>query len=107
MISANGGLPAHRYTPQVTPRWPRGSEPASISWMHSQAHARQAPTMKDIKEHAEHMAKAPLCGAKSRASCKIGKMWWALFKNRHKRFFERKPQLVESQRATTDLTEEG
>ena len=23
MISANGGLPAHRYTPQVTPRWPR------------------------------------------------------------------------------------
>ena len=34
MISANGGLPAHRYTPQVTPRWPRGSEPASadIGW---------------------------------------------------------------------------
>ena len=29
MISANGGLPAHRYTPQVTPGWPRGSEPAS------------------------------------------------------------------------------
>ena len=29
MRSANGGLPAHRYTPQVTPRWPRGSEPAS------------------------------------------------------------------------------
>ena len=29
MISANGGLPAHRYTPQVTPRWPQGSEPAS------------------------------------------------------------------------------
>ena len=29
MISANGGLPAHRYTPQVTPRWPRGFEPAS------------------------------------------------------------------------------
>ena len=29
MISANGGLPAHRYTPPVTPRWPRGSEPAS------------------------------------------------------------------------------
>ena len=29
MISANGGLPAHRYKPQVTPRWPRGSEPAS------------------------------------------------------------------------------
>ena len=29
MISANGGLPAHRYTPQVTPRWPRWSEPAS------------------------------------------------------------------------------
>ena len=29
MISANGGLPAHRYTSQVTQRWPRGSEPAS------------------------------------------------------------------------------
>ena len=32
MISANGGLPAHRYTPQVTQRWPRGSEPASTLW---------------------------------------------------------------------------
>ena len=34
MISANGGLPAHRYTPQVTPRWLRGSEPASqaLQW---------------------------------------------------------------------------
>ena len=31
MISANGGLPAHRYTPQVTQRWPRGSEPASAT----------------------------------------------------------------------------
>ena len=31
MISANGGLPAHRYTPQVTQRWPRVSEPASAS----------------------------------------------------------------------------
>ena len=30
MISANGGLPAHRYVPQVTPRWPRESEPASV-----------------------------------------------------------------------------
>ena len=29
MISANGGLPAHTYTPQVNQRWPRGSEPAS------------------------------------------------------------------------------
>ena len=29
MISANGGLRAHRDTPQVTQRWPRGSEPAS------------------------------------------------------------------------------
>ena len=29
MISASGGLPAHRYTAQVTQRWPRGSEPAS------------------------------------------------------------------------------
>ena len=30
MISANGGLPGHRCTPQVTQRWPRGSEPASL-----------------------------------------------------------------------------
>ena len=29
MISANGGLLAHRYTPQVTQRWPQGSELAS------------------------------------------------------------------------------
>ena len=29
MISANGGLPAHSYTPQVTQRLLRGSEPAS------------------------------------------------------------------------------
>ena len=35
MISVNGGLPAHRYTPQVTPRWPRGSEPASVGDMYS------------------------------------------------------------------------
>ena len=35
MISAHGGLLAHRYTPQVTQRWPRGSKPASVqmpSW---------------------------------------------------------------------------
>ena len=31
MISANGGLPAHRYTPQVTPRWPQGFEPDSVA----------------------------------------------------------------------------
>ena len=29
MKSANGGLPADRYTSQVTQIWPRGSEPAS------------------------------------------------------------------------------
>ena len=34
MISANGGLPAHRYTPQVTQRLPRGSEPASAALFH-------------------------------------------------------------------------
>ena len=32
MISANGGLPAHRYTPQVTQRWPQWSEPASVQY---------------------------------------------------------------------------
>ena len=30
MISANDGLPAHRYTPQVTQRWPQASELASV-----------------------------------------------------------------------------
>ena len=30
MISANGGLPAHRYTPEVSQGRPRGSEPASF-----------------------------------------------------------------------------
>ena len=29
MISAHGGLPAHRYTAQVTQKWPRGSKMAS------------------------------------------------------------------------------
>ena len=49
MISANGGLPAHRYTPQVTPRWPRGSEPAStlpdpeISLVYSLHYGQQCP----------------------------------------------------------------
>ena len=38
MISANGGLPAHRYTPQVTQRWPRGSEPASEGKVGQQLH---------------------------------------------------------------------
>ena len=31
MISGNGGLPAHRYTPQETQTWPRGSEPDSAA----------------------------------------------------------------------------
>ena len=34
MISANGGLPAHRYTPQVTPRWPWG--PNRLQWTHEE-----------------------------------------------------------------------
>ena len=38
MILANGGLPAHRYTPQVTQRWPRGSEPASPMGSRNIAH---------------------------------------------------------------------
>ena len=43
MTSANGGLPAHRYTPQVTPRWPRGSEPASPS-AHTRNQRTSSPT---------------------------------------------------------------
>ena len=30
MISADGGLPAHRYTPQMIQRWPSWSELASV-----------------------------------------------------------------------------
>ena len=49
MISANGGLPAHRYTPQVTPRWPRGSEPAS-------AHTSQEATTRKGEAQARGTA---------------------------------------------------
>ena len=79
MISANGGLPAHRYTPQVTPRWPRGSEPASHGSNHGGAGARvggkrfhveewrsKAPTMvgvaslgKNLFDVGEWRSKAP------------------------------------------------
>ena len=44
MISANGGLPAHRYTPQVTPRWPGGSEPASVRGLQSSRSLRRVWT---------------------------------------------------------------
>ena len=48
MISANGGLPAHRYTPQVTPRWPRGFEPASP------LSTNQSPQTIDRTPHTTH-----------------------------------------------------
>ena len=48
MISANGGLPAHRYTPQVTPRWPRGSEPASSLYVLNGQHGTE--TCRKIRE---------------------------------------------------------
>ena len=46
MISANGGLPAHRYTPEVTQRWPRGAELASLDLARAKAGlgARQTNT---------------------------------------------------------------
>ena len=47
MISANGGLSAYRYTPQVTQRWPRGSEPASV-WLR-QNDLLRAPFPRDIE----------------------------------------------------------
>ena len=54
MISANGGLPAHRYTPQVTRRWPRGSEPASVDYgevnKKTQNHSGSIPNMKNNLE---------------------------------------------------------
>ena len=52
MISANGGLPAHRYTPQVTRRWPRGSEPASELPIGRQ----RAETVEKAKERAKGKA---------------------------------------------------
>ena len=48
MISANGGLPAHRYTPQVSQRWPRGSKPTSTVVYDS---ARHPATARDITSH--------------------------------------------------------
>ena len=48
MISANGGLPAHRYTPQVTPRWPRGSEPASVACLDQQCRSIKCITCKPV-----------------------------------------------------------
>ena len=51
MISANGGLPAHRYTPQVTRRWPRGSEPALLdkwAWHQDPFHSRSLPVVAEI-----------------------------------------------------------
>ena len=53
--------------------------------MDNQADASEAATMKDIKEHAEHVVKALPCGVVSRVSCKFGKKWWSLFKNRQKK----------------------
>ena len=65
------------------------NEEGLIQWMHIQASARQAPTIKDIKEHAEQMVKVLRCVAVSRISCKFGKKWWAPFRNRHQNFVGR------------------
>ena len=43
-MAAHGGWPAHRYTPQLTQRWPRGSEPASPQTDH---HPRPGPPPSD------------------------------------------------------------
>ena len=51
MISANGGLPAHRYTPQVTSRWPRGSEPASQEGSGPGHCARRAAEERETTNH--------------------------------------------------------
>ena len=50
MISANGSLPAHRYTPQVTQRWPWGSEPASFV---EDVHRVDCPTSKISPKQGE------------------------------------------------------
>ena len=54
MISANGGLPAHRYTPQVTPRWPRGSEPASP---HPHPHSLTGPSSAKVVANREGLGR--------------------------------------------------
>ena len=56
MISANGGLPAHRYTPQVTPRWPRGSEPASIALCSEYTRANLAVAVRGFVQKVAHVA---------------------------------------------------
>ena len=72
MISANGGLPAHRYTPQVTQRWPRGSEPASA--------ARLRLSVSHASGRVASMAGASTvqCIAVSRANqyARGSLMWW-------------------------------
>ena len=50
MISANGSLPAHRYTPQVTQRWPRGSEPASVEQDPAEVQKRMRTASTCLKE---------------------------------------------------------
>ena len=57
MISANGGLPAHRYTPQVTQRWPQGFEPACGVTETSHRTPRKAP-----HQHATHRHRRPHTG---------------------------------------------
>ena len=80
MISANGGLPAHRYTPQVTPRWPRGSEPASAEgaqrgpvlvgtfFMVAEAYLLPLPT-------ADPGTWAPMSPAQVRPGCALWTRW--------------------------------
>ena len=45
MISANDSLPAHRYTTQVTQRWPWGSEPASVAGHRARFHMQTQHTV--------------------------------------------------------------
>ena len=62
MISANGGLPAHGYTPQLTPRRPRGSEPASAitttipSAQHRSHFEKQEFSRQNQQSHMNHTA---------------------------------------------------
>ena len=86
---------------------PTLNEEELIEWMDSHAGASRAPTMKDIKDHAKQMVKVLTFAAMSRVSYKFGKKWWALFRNGHKTFVGRKPQLIKSQRAPAKLAEQG
>ena len=62
--------------------------------------AHQAPGMQDTGEQVKLMKKAIPSDALLGVNFKFGQKWWAHFQQRHRDVVGRKPELVESQRAT-------